>query len=64
MVYKIWQILKPFAGTFHRAQTLKLGGVMVYVYSNEIKKNQIQILARYFLDVFYVSSHIRSNSFN
>ena len=38
-----WQILKPFAGTFHRAQTLKLGGVMVYVYSNEIKKNQIQI---------------------
>ena len=27
IVYKIWQILKCFARTFHRAQTLKLGGV-------------------------------------
>ena len=26
-VYKIWQILKRFAGTFRPAQTLKLGGV-------------------------------------
>ena len=26
-IYKMWQILKCFAGTFHRAQTLKLGGV-------------------------------------
>ena len=26
-LYRIWQILKHFAGTFHRAQTLKLGGV-------------------------------------
>ena len=26
-IYKILQILKRFAGTFHRAQTLKLGGV-------------------------------------
>ena len=26
-IYKIWQILKHFTGTFHRAQTLKLGGV-------------------------------------
>ena len=26
-IYKIWQILKRFAGTFRRAQTLKLGGV-------------------------------------
>ena len=26
-IYKIWQILKRFAGTFCRAQTLKLGGV-------------------------------------
>ena len=26
-IYKIWQILKHFAGTFRRAQTLKLGGV-------------------------------------
>ena len=26
-IYKIWQILKCFAGTFRRAQTLKLGGV-------------------------------------
>ena len=26
-VYKIWQILKCFAGTFCQAQTLKLGGV-------------------------------------
>ena len=26
-IYKIWQILKRFAGTFRRAQTLKLEGV-------------------------------------
>ena len=26
-IYLIWQILKHFAGTFHRAQTLKLRGV-------------------------------------
>ena len=26
-IYKIWLILKRFAGTFHQAQTLKLGGV-------------------------------------
>ena len=26
-IYEIWQILKRFAGTFHRAQTLKFGGV-------------------------------------
>ena len=25
-IYKIWRILKRFAGTFRRAQTLKLGG--------------------------------------
>ena len=28
-VYKIWQILKRFAGTFRQAQTLKLGGVIL-----------------------------------
>ena len=28
---KIWQILKRFTGTFRRAQTLKLGGVTMYV---------------------------------
>ena len=27
-IYKIWQILKRFAGTFRQAQTLKLGGVV------------------------------------
>jgi len=26
-IYKMWQILKRFAGTFCRAQTQKLGGV-------------------------------------
>ena len=26
-MYKIWQILKCFAGTFSQAKTLKLGGV-------------------------------------
>ena len=26
-IYKTWQILKRLAGTFHRSQTLKLGGV-------------------------------------
>ena len=29
-MYKIWQIFKRFAGTFHRARTLKLGGVYYY----------------------------------
>ena len=29
-IYKIWQILKHFAGTFRQAQTLKLGGVSLY----------------------------------
>ena len=28
-IYKIWQILKRFAGTFRRAQTLKWGGVVL-----------------------------------
>ena len=32
-IYKIWQILKRFAGTFRRAQTLKLGGVQTDVLS-------------------------------
>ena len=30
-IYKIWQILKHFAGTFRRAQTLKLGGVFYFL---------------------------------
>ena len=38
-IYKIWQILKRFAGTFHRAQTLKLGGVFFKVACNaDLKK--------------------------
>ena len=32
-IYKIWQILNRFAGTFHRAQTLKLGGVSLGVFT-------------------------------
>ena len=28
-MFKIWQILKRFAGTFCRAQPLKLGGVVM-----------------------------------
>ena len=31
IVYKIWQILKRFAGTFCQAQTLKLGGVSLVI---------------------------------
>ena len=31
--YKIWQILKRFAGIFRQAQTLKLGGV-IYIHKN------------------------------
>ena len=27
-IYKIWQILKHFIGTFRWAQTMKIGGVM------------------------------------
>ena len=30
-IYEIWQILKRFAGTFHQAQTMKLGGVLAVV---------------------------------
>ena len=30
ILYKIWQILKRFAGTFCPAQNLKLGGVTTY----------------------------------
>ena len=30
-IYKIWQILKPVTGTFRRAQTLKLGGVICWL---------------------------------
>ena len=37
--HKIWQILKCFAGTFCRAQILKLGGV-----SSTIKKIKIRFL--------------------
>ena len=37
-VYKIWQILKRFAGTFCRAQTLKLGGVILYLQKRNHKK--------------------------
>ena len=39
LVYKIWQILKRFAGTFHLAQSLKLGGVSVesFTQSNPIR---------------------------
>ena len=32
-LYKIWQILKRFDGTFHWAQTLKLGGVVMSLQS-------------------------------
>ena len=34
---KIWQILKCFAGTFRRAQTLKLGG------ANPLHQSRIDI---------------------
>ena len=35
-LYKIWQILKCFGGTFHRAQTLKLGGVNLVLLLNKM----------------------------
>ena len=35
-IYIIWQILKRFAGTFRRAQTLKLGGVLGSLNFDEI----------------------------
>ena len=31
-IYKIWQILKRFTGTFRQAQTLNLGGVVRITY--------------------------------
>ena len=38
-IYKICQILKCFAGTFHWAQTLKLGGVYYHI----MGKNQLKL---------------------
>ena len=38
-IYKIWQILKRFAGTFCQAQTLKLGGV--YQIGNDVEATEI-----------------------
>ena len=32
-VYRIWQILKCFAGTFRQAQALKLGGVDIGIHN-------------------------------
>ena len=32
-IYKIWQILKHFTGTFRWAQTLNLGGVLTMTYA-------------------------------
>ena len=36
-IYKIWQILKRFAGTFRRAQSLKLGGVIELPETEKLK---------------------------
>ena len=38
-IYKIWQILKLFAGTFRQAQTLKLGGVKIVIGTSFIKRS-------------------------
>ena len=51
-IYKIWQILKRFAGTFHPAQTLKFGGVTLQVYGLATKwfsqsMNVIEVLVAY-----------------
>ena len=40
-IYKIWQILKPFDGTFHQAQTPKLRGVVLQLH---IEQNITEIL--------------------
>ena len=42
-IYKIWQILKRFVGTFHRAQTLKLGGVTMKDHTYNTKKNVYRV---------------------
>ena len=44
-IYKIWQILKRFAGTFHRAQTLKLRGV---VYETWGQRHEIMLRTEYY----------------
>ena len=38
--YKIWQILKRFAGTFCRAQTLNLGGVCLCAFPVSVGRGQ------------------------
>ena len=45
-IYNIWHILKRFAGTFHRAQTLKLGGVIfinIICLNGKMKSNIIKL---------------------
>ena len=41
-MHKIWQILQCFAGTFHQAQILKLGGVILYVVRS-LKKEMMTV---------------------
>ena len=50
-IYKTWQILKRFAGTFRRAQTLKLGGVTDYCFIAFLKGSR-----RYFYCCLIVNS--------
>ena len=47
-IYKIWQILKRFAGTFRGAQTLKLGGVK-YIRIFKIIMGTVPLLGIYML---------------
>ena len=64
-LYKIWQILKRFAGIVHRAQTLKLRGVYLYILNTAkgardfqnspwMDRPILQYLYKYFSKLFYI----------
>ena len=53
LIYKIWQILKHFAGTFRPAQTLKLGGVYIHIFSSLPKAQKTYVFEHILVCVTY-----------
>ena len=61
-IYKIWQILKRFAGTFLRAQTLKLGRVF-YQPSFQWRCQNWTELRRVYRETFYKTKKLKNQLF-
>ena len=60
-IYKIWQILKRFAGTFCRAQTLKLGGVSLQQLTSSFEAHFHRISEALFLMTHKDEWHYKLN---